>query len=560
MPKGGYQDVVQKLEVLKSKFVTRVSREIEQLGARFRASAGSAVSAELARDGYEWLHRLAGSAGTFGFKTLGHQAKELELQLKAIADGGEAAGMVTGVEFQRRLEGLKAFLSADAGISAIPVLDNAVADPMEGPRQRVDLIESDPDIAGELVNGLSRYGYDVTTYPDPETYQASRAARQAGVAATVVDASFLDDLAPGGRAGSARAIRSLIYLAKEESFDTRYRIAEAGAGGFFTVPVDVPALADRIEQLNEEWEDTAGGKVMIVDDDEQLVEHYRLVLSAGGVEVRTVTRPDEVVVQLAEFRPDVLLMDIHMGPYSGVSLARLIRFQPEWLGLPIVYLSSEQDRDEQIAALAQGADDFIEKPISDHRLLNVVRARCLRARQLAKLATRDGLTGLFKHSLVKQELNKEFARCRRQGAVATVAMLDLDHFKSVNDTFGHATGDTVIRALANLLRHRLRKTDVLGRYGGEEFVVILPDCSLAEAEPILQDVCDQFSGLVFSYRAADFQVTLSIGASSLAEFANADAALEAADQALYRRKRQGRNGVTLYQGEPPEARREATSS
>ena len=559
MPKGGYQDVVQKLEVLKSKFVTRVSLELEQFTARFREVAGESVSAELAREGYEWLHRLAGSAGTFGFQTLGHQARELELQLKTVAEE-QLPSNVLGVDFLQQLEGLQAFLTADAGSSAIPVLDNAVADPMEGPRQRVDLIEADADIADELVSGLSRYGYDVTTYPNPEAFEATRHSRQSGVAATIVDASFLDDLASVDQSGSTRLIRSLIYLSKEESFDIRYRIAEAGAGGFFTVPVDVPALADRIEQLNEEWQDTAGGKVMIVDDDEQLAEHYRLVLTAGGVEVKTVTRPDEVVLQLAEFRPDVLLMDIHMGRYSGVSLARLIRFQPEWLGLPIVYLSSEQDRDEQIAALAQGADDFIEKPISDQRLVNVVRARCTRARQLAKLATRDGLTGLFKHSLVKQELSKEFDRCRRHGAIATVAMLDLDHFKSVNDTFGHATGDTVIRALANLLRHRLRKTDVIGRYGGEEFVVILPDCSLAKAEPILQDVCDQFSGLVFGYQSADFRVTLSAGAASLADFVNADAALEAADQALYQRKSRGRNGVTLYQGEPPEPRREATLS
>lgn len=558
MPKGGYQDVVQKLEVLKSKFVTRVTLELEQFMARFRALAGEPMSAELAREGYEWLHRLAGSAGTFGFQNLGQLARELELRLKRVVEGKVPAEDLAP-NFLRSLEDLRAFLTAEAGASAIPVLDNQVVESVEGVRQRVDLVEPDARIANEVVAGLSRYGYAVTTYPDPHAYHAARISGSNNRAAVIVDACFLEQM-QAETGSTPRSERSLIYLSREESFETRYRIAEAGAGGFFTVPVDVTALADRIEQLDQEREDFASARVMIVDDDEQLAEHYRLVLSAGGVEVVTVSQPADVVPQLAEFRPDVLLMDIHMGSYSGVSLARLIRFQQEWLGLPIVYLSSEQDQGEQIAALAQGADDFIEKPISDLHLLNAVRARCARARQLAKLATRDGLTGLLKHSMIKQELGKEFARCHRQGMEATVAMVDLDHFKSVNDTFGHATGDTVIRALANLLRHRLRKTDVIGRYGGEEFVVILPDCSLAKAQAILQDVCDQFSGLVFSYQAADFRVTLSAGAAPLQAFASADAALEAADQALYHRKAQGRNGVTLYQKPAPESRQEAAPS
>ncbi|MDC0662984.1 diguanylate cyclase [Marinobacter sp. SS21] len=557
MAKGGYQDVVQKLEVLKSKFVTRVTLELEQFTGQFRSSAERTVRGELAQEGYEWLHRLAGSAGTFGFQALGRQARELELKLKSVSEGG---GALPADEFLRQLEGLKELLSADAGSSAIPVLDNQVADALEMTRQGVDLIEPDDSIARELVSGLSRYGYDVTIYPSPDAHQSAGASNRLDTAAVIVNACFLDRFAAVEPEDEPNPVRPLIYLSRKASFETRYRIAEAGAGGLCTVPVDVPALADRIEQLNQERDDSAGGRVVIVDDDEQLAEHYRLVLSAAGMEVVVVTQPAEVVSQLAEFRPDLLLMDIHMGRYSGVSLARLIRFQPEWLGLPIVYLSSEQDRDEQIAALAQGADDFIEKPISDQRLANVVRARCNRARQLARLATRDGLTGLLKHPTIKQELQKEFARCLRHGTDASVAMLDLDHFKSVNDTFGHATGDTVIRALANLLRHRLRKTDAIGRYGGEEFVVILPDCPLNKAQTIMQDVCDQFAGLMFSHQAVDFRVTLSVGVSLLQDFNSAEAALDAADQALYQRKAQGRNGVTLYQKPHPEPRRETAPS
>lgn len=551
MPNGGYQDVVRKLEALKSQFVTRVAGELDENIAMLRSVRSDVTGAMTLREGYEWLHRLAGSAGTFGFNALGQQARMLEEALKPLveADPDELAGRVDDTlddRFFARLDSLKSLLRADAGDSAIPLLHNAVAEVSPGTLQRVDLIEADVEAAEGLAAGLSRYGYQVHRFSSVDDFAKSEPVTGDAIAALIADAEVLESLQRLLAERAELAVVPLVFLSHQESFDIRYRIAHAGAGGFFTFPLDVPALADRIEQLNQDREETTGGKVLIVDDDEQLAQHYRLVLESGGLEVVAVTRPPELMTELSEFRPDLLLLDIHMGGYSGPSLARMIRFQPEWLGLPIVYLSSEQDRDQRIHAIAQGGDDFIEKPISDQRLVNVVRARCSRARQLAKLASRDSLTGLLKHSLVKQELAKEFARCQRYGQDTAVAMVDLDHFKSVNDTYGHATGDVVIRALANLLRHRLRKTDIIGRYGGEEFVVILPDCNIAEAELILNDVCDQFSGLAFTCQGRDFQVTLSAGVARVRGFGSAEAALSAADEALYQRKNQGRNGVTLY--------------
>lgn len=550
MPNGGYQDVVRKLETLKSQFVTRVVAELDENTALLHSTRNDVGGAIQLREGYEWLHRLAGSAGTFGFKALGEQARQLEESLKPVveADPDNMAALAESAlddHFFHRLDSLKSLLREDAGDSAIPLLHNTVAEVAPESLQRVILIEADDQISEELVRGLSRYGYRVHAFGGVDEFAASIEAGS-DIAALVAHAQFLEPLQHWLAEHAVVNAVPFVFLSQEESFDTRYRIANAGAGGFFTFPLDIPALADRIEQLNQEREDNAGGKVLIVEDDDQLAEHYRLVLEAGGLEVVVVTDPPRVISELSEFRPDIVLMDLHLGHYSGASLARMVRFQPEWLGLPIVYLSSEQDQDQRLHAMAQGGDDFIEKPISDARLVNVVRTRCVRARQLAKLASRDSLTGLLKHSLAKQELVKEFARCQRYGQDAAVAMVDLDHFKSVNDTYGHATGDTVIRALANLLRHRLRKTDIIGRYGGEEFVVILPDCGVVEAEDVLNDVCNQFSGLVFSSQDQDFQVTLSAGVASLREFASAEAALNAADEALYQRKNQGRNGVTLY--------------
>ena len=179
------------------------------------------------------------------------------------------------------------------------------------------------------------------------------------------------------------------------------------------------------------------------EDDAELAEHYCLVLQAAGIEAQAVSEPFHLTSSLADFVPDIVLMDVQIGDYSGVTLARLIRFEPRWLSLPIIYLSSEDDRENQLEALSKGADEFLMKPVSDSYLVRSVRIRCYRARQLSELMNRDSLTGLLKHSLIKEEVEKELARCRRSGHRSCVGMLDLDPFKAVNDTWGHSQGDHV---------------------------------------------------------------------------------------------------------------------
>ena len=130
-------------------------------------------------------------------------------------------------------------------------------------------------------------------------------------------------------------------------------------------------------------------------------------------------------------------------------------------------------------------------------------------------------------------------------------MLDLDHFKRVNDSYGHGTGDMVIKALSNLLRHRLRNTDIIGRYGGEEFVIVLPECSLEKAVEVLEALSRDFARLVFNGGNEEFSVTFSAGVAVLTAYGSGDQAIDAADRALYRRKRAGRNGVTVASGDQP---------
>jgi diguanylate cyclase (GGDEF)-like protein len=156
---------------------------------------------------------------------------------------------------------------------------------------------------------------------------------------------------------------------------------------------------------------------------------------------------------------------------------------------------------------------------------------------------RDSLTGLLNHSALKEHLGHEVARARRNKLPLAVAMVDIDFFKHVNDSYGHPVGDKVIRALSRLLQQRLRRADIIGRYGGEEFAVVMPGSTAAAAAAVLDQVRSAFAGIRHYAGHQEFTVTLSAGVAQLDDAANADALLARADEALYQAKHGGRNRV-----------------
>lgn len=538
-------EVARKLEVLKLRFKEKAAKDIglvQQAADQFRLGRFGPNDIAAA---YHSLHRLAGSAGTFGYTALGEEARALEVLLKPLA---ETEGELDPVDVQRvvdlafvsRVSGLVGFLALDQDdhsnntIAPVPVTGGSATEPV------VLIVYPDQEQAGEFARGLELHGFKPVLL---SSLDQALERGFAGVSALLVqDAQMLVE---GWKLESETWKPPIVCLGAGDSFDRRYALAECGVDGFLCEPVDLPVLADYTERLITEREESGSGRVVIVDDDPELLEHYGLVLEDGGLEVWRVNNPADILSVLSEFRPDIVLMDVQMGQFRGPDLARLVRFEPEWLGLPIIYLSSEDDREFQVDALAKGGDDFLSKPISDTYLLRAVKVRCYRARQLGKLASRDSLTGLLKHTVARLEIAKEYARCQRRGEQAVVAMLDLDHFKQINDHFGHRTGDLVIKGLANLLRHQLRKSDVIGRYGGEEFIVALPECSIEDAQRVLKSVCERMAGINFNSGGHEFSVTLSCGVVPLQNYLTSDDAIEAADQALYRQKQSGRNGVTV---------------
>jgi len=258
-----------------------------------------------------------------------------------------------------------------------------------------------------------------------------------------------------------------------------------------------------------------------------------------------VNDPFEIMKPMTQFRPDLILMDLNMPGLHGTELVSLIRQNDSFLGIPIIYLSAESNHDKQAAAMLKGGDGFLSKPVSANQLVSSIISWARRSRILRRQLVKDGLTGLFNHNYFISLLEGEVERARRYASSFALFMMDIDQFKMVNDTYGHPVGDRVIKKLARILQQRLRRNDIISRYGGEEFAVVLIHVEEQQALRVCNEIRETFSNVVYEVKDKKFHVTLSGGISIFPRWTKPSALIEAADQALYQAKKQGGNQVVL---------------
>ena len=284
-------------------------------------------------------------------------------------------------------------------------------------------------------------------------------------------------------------------------------------------------------------------RILIVDDSKSQALFAERALNTAGMITEKVTDPMEVWNVLESFQPELILMDMYMPDCNGVELAKVIRQDVHYINIPIIFLSGEEDIELQLAAMSEGGDDFLTKPVDPRHLLSTIRTRGSRARELSNLIARDSLTGLYNHTHILKALDEQLKVSARNDTSLCFVMIDIDHFKQVNDNHGHPIGEEVIKNLALFLTQRLRKTDFVGRYGGEEFAIVLPNVTLDDAENIMNEIRNNFSHILHGGIAA-INSTFSCGIA-LHKGQSSNELIELADQAMYLAKRAGRNCVKV---------------
>ncbi len=340
----------------------------------------------------------------------------------------------------------------------------------------------------------------------------------------------------------------LACLSPDGSIEARLTAVKMGCKAYITYPLDLTVLLDTLDRLTSPPQADAG-KVLIVDDSASLVGFYAAHLNEAGFVTQTLTEPLKTLEVLADGLPEIILLDMNMPGATGSELARVIRQQDAYLSIPIVFLSAETDVGRQREAMSLGGDEFLQKPIKPEHLISAVRSRIIRYRALRALMVRDSLTGLLNHTNFKERLRAEVARSKRLNKLLSVALIDIDHFKRVNDTYGHPAGDRVIKNLSRLLKQRLRGADIIGRYGGEEFALALPDTALEAAMGVMNAIRESFASIEQHVGQATFQCSFSAGVTQFPTLTDAESLIQSADEALYVAKHAGRNQVKAWEGE-----------
>jgi diguanylate cyclase (GGDEF)-like protein len=502
---------------------------------------------------YRKVHGLIGPSQTFGFLELGRLASVLEQSLKPLQQNNSSLSEQQQDQIGQQIQELSrlaAGLEQDLTQNITRMLRGIIY-PNSDVSGQVFVVDDDQEAAQELALQLSYYEYEVKVFDRLEEFCA--AIKKVPHAIVLMNIEFSEDPLAGIRVmkeiqQEMDESAQVMFISSNDDLELRLEAVRAGGAAYLTKPINSLELINQLDtfavpQTQEPF------RVLIIDDSATVLAYYATVLELAGMVVQTVENLDTVMKTLLAFNPDVILIDVYMPECSGIELAKVIRQIDGLLSVPIVYLSSENDFNTQQEAMCLAGDDFLAKPIDPKRLLSAVTMRVRRARLLRGLMVRDGLTGLLNHTAIIEQLGREIVRSNRLRTPLSFALVDVDFFKKVNDTYGHAAGDRVLKSLARLLKQRLRGTDIVGRYGGEEFAVIMTDTDAPDAAKVIDEIRKVFSRLLHMSDNREFNVTFSCGIADIQHFPDVESVSDAADKVLNDAKKKGRNQVAVNTGD-----------
>jgi two-component system cell cycle response regulator len=312
-------------------------------------------------------------------------------------------------------------------------------------------------------------------------------------------------------------------------------------------------------------QDPAPKKILVVDDHADNVEVLRVRLEARGYEVQGAPDGEAALEAVEQWVPDLVLLDVMMPKVDGLEVVRRIKANESLPFIPVIMQTALDSTEKMVAGLAAGADDYVTKPINfaelEARIKSLLRIKALqdelseREQELSRMNDKllymsltDGLTGVDNRRSLEQRLHEMFEHSLRLHEPVACVMCDIDHFKKVNDTFGHAAGDEVLKQFATILKESARDIDRVGRYGGEEFLLILPGTVLDAAVTFAERLRQRVEGHTFSFEGDSIQRTMSCGVAAWPHprVTGRDVLLKAADDALYVAKETGRNKVVRF--------------
>jgi diguanylate cyclase (GGDEF)-like protein len=302
-----------------------------------------------------------------------------------------------------------------------------------------------------------------------------------------------------------------LVLTQQDSLIDRVKIARLGGRRVLQQPVTATQVLEAVNQLLQNTRLTKA-TVMIVDDDPQVLMALQRLLIPWGLYVSVLDNPLLFLDTLEATPPDILVLDVEMPHISGIELCQVVRNDPRWSGLPILFLTAHTDAEIMHRVFAAGADDYVRKPIVGPELVNRIFNRLERSRLLKTLSETDALTGVANRRKSTQELTQFLEWSRHCRQPFCFAIVKLDHLGHITQQYGHAAGDEVLARFGELLRQTFHSEDVVGRWGGAEFVVGMSGMTKEDGVRRLSDLRKMLRQFEFkAENGTSFRATFSVG-------------------------------------------------
>jgi len=531
-------DIATKLAKLREDYKNKLPDKIGEIISIWKNLIGQSNSETLALF-HRKVHSLHGTADTFGFMELGKTATRLELLAKSLIESPDLITKYTD-QIDQLLNELKTLAtSVDVQSQIVQKVEVPLDQAM-----MIYLLDDDNAWENNLASQMTTFGYQIQRFDDIDLFVEQLAKQFPAI--LIININLVNDqlqnmlLAKNEKSDSKIPI---IFISTSGEFSLRLKAVRLGSEAYFIKPFLVDELISQIDYLLKS--DVEFYRILIVDDEIDVANYNSAILEQANMKTCIITKSSEIDRALHEFNPDLILIDLIMPDCNGVELATIIRQQSIFQSIPIIYLSSEDDQLKQLNAMKLGADDFLIKSTKSNYLIMTIRNRVERYKKIRSLMVRDNLTGLYNHPFILNQLEIELKESLQLHNPLSIALIDLDKFKSINDTYGHQAGDHVFRSLGLMLRKRLRPNDLVGRYGSEKFLVILPNTSLESAKSMIDELRKQFVTLNYSWDQQIFNASFSAGIAAFPDFHTTSELIEAAEESTSKSKKSGRNRVEV---------------
>jgi diguanylate cyclase (GGDEF)-like protein len=527
-------------------YAAKLPERLHSVGEGCRAAAAGTLAPEALSALRREVHRLAGSGTVFGFPVVTSAAQRLDAVLSGLGDSQDE---LDPDRAQKLVELARAIELAGESAPHAPGAAKMIAPsrrPMGG-GPLIDVVGDDEALGLSLALQFGLFGCTARlTRTAGELIEAMK--EQVPAAVVVVDGGLPEEELGGTRLlqevnQETRRRIPVVFISRRADLRARLEAVRAGADAYLTKPLDVGVLVEKLDELIGKSV-LLSYRVLLVGEPD-LASAHAAALQAGGLETRIAAGASEVSDLLAEFRPDVILIESSLEGFSARELAWSLRQDEENAGIPILLPPAEAGAARQ-RETHHGGLEVVGNEIGTGPIMEIVVSHAERSRLSRDHLVRDERTGLLNHTAVLSRLEVELARADRVGATVALCVIDIDDFKKLNDRHGSAAGDRVLKTLSRFLMQNLRRTDHVGRYGGEKLVLVLQETSAENASFVVDAIRRRVRMIRHtSVGGEGFSVSFSAGIAAAPPANDTGQLIDMAGGALALAKARGKDRVEI---------------